>query len=87
MKNRLFKILKKLINTMTYILIGLWVLLTIIVIYFLIDKWANPELKSISNRDLKDYGLISIVFITAVGLLFIMKLNINKKTKTQINES
>jgi hypothetical protein len=58
-------------------MIGLWSILTVIVIIFLIHRW-NPEWKSISNHDLKDFGLITIAFLLVVGFLFLARLIINK---------
>jgi heme/copper-type cytochrome/quinol oxidase subunit 2 len=42
----------------------IWGLLTSIVCFFLLDRWSNPHTKSISNRDLQDYAIISIPLIT-----------------------
>lgn len=38
----------------------IWGLLTLIVIFFLIDRWNNPGMKSISDRDLLNYVNFSI---------------------------
>jgi hypothetical protein len=79
MTGKLLLTLKWLINILTYTMIGLWSLLTAIVVVFLIDRWTNPGWKSISNHDLKDYGLITIVVLLIVGFMFFMKFLINKQ--------
>jgi hypothetical protein len=71
-------IVKKMINILSYVIIGLWGLLTIIVIVFLINRWTNPGWKSISNNDLKDYGQITVVVLVTIGFLFFIRLLINK---------
>jgi|LakMenEpi03Aug12_release.lakeMendotaPanAssembly.Ray.scaffolds.fasta_scaffold4108988_1 hypothetical protein len=52
----------------------LWIILTVIVITFLVDRELNPGRKSISNIDLINYGKISIVMIGIfIGTRFIRK--------------
>lgn len=70
---------KRLLNILKYILVGLWVFLTIIVIIFLIDRWLNPGWKGISNRDLKDYGIISLIFFAILGLFKFLTFTISEK--------
>ena len=72
-------IIKRLINILFYIIIGLWGLLTIIVIIFLIHRWTNPGWKSISNHDLMDYGQITIIVLPIVGFLSFVRYFINKR--------
>jgi hypothetical protein len=60
-------------------MIGLWSILTIIVIFFLIHRLTNPGWKSISNHDLKDYGQITIIVLLIVGFMFLLRLLINKR--------
>jgi ABC-type multidrug transport system fused ATPase/permease subunit len=79
MTNKLLLIIKRLINSLSYIMIGLWGLLTIIVIIFLIQRWANPGWKSISNHDLMDYGQITLIVLPIVGFLFFVSHFINKR--------
>ncbi len=44
-------------------LIGfIWLLLTVIVVFFLIQRFANPDTKGISNYDLKFYLKITLGF-------------------------
>ncbi len=78
MNERLFLIVKKLMTTLAYLIIGLWSLLTIIVAFFLIDSWSNPGYKSISNHDLKDYGKVTLIMIIVVGFMFFVKTIIDK---------
>jgi hypothetical protein len=52
----------------------LWIILTVIVITFLVDRELNPGRKSISSIDLINYGKISIVMIGIfIGTRFIRK--------------
>jgi len=67
-------------------MIGLWGLLTIIVIIFLIQRWANPGWKSISNHDLMDYGQITIIILSIVGFLFFVRYFINKRLASKKND-
>ncbi len=78
--------LKKLINILRYIFTGFWGFLTIIVIVFLIHRYLNPGWKSISNRDLKDYGKISLIFFSTFGILTLLKYYIRNKLNKQNNE-
>lgn len=78
MIDKMLIIVKKVINILTYIMIGLWSILTIIVVSFLIHRLTNPGLKSISNNDLKDYGQITIVVLFIVGFMFLLRIFIKK---------
>ena len=49
-----------------WLALAVWGLLTLAVVVFLIDRWVHPHLKSISNRDLQNYGLITIPFIVTI---------------------
>jgi hypothetical protein len=77
------KILEKIIlitlKILTYLLIILWGLVTIIVIIFLIHRLLNPHWKSISNQDLIDYGLITLVFICVYFLILWIKILMKRK--------
>ena len=42
------------------IVLGLWCLLTIVVVLFLVDRFIHPHTKGISNVDLQDYGYITL---------------------------
>ncbi|WP_179321130.1 hypothetical protein [Winogradskyella helgolandensis] len=79
MNERVLIILRKLINVLRYIFTGFWGFLTIIVIIYLIHRYSNPGWKSISNRDLKDYGKISLIFFSIFGILTFLKYSITKK--------
>jgi uncharacterized BrkB/YihY/UPF0761 family membrane protein len=79
MIEKMLIIVKKVINILTYIMIGLWSILTIIVIFFLIHRLTNPSWKSISNHDLKDYGQITIIVLLVVGFMFLFRFIINKR--------
>ena len=46
----------------------LWGLLSLVVLFFLIDRWTHPHMKSISDRDLKDYLKISLWLIGIFGV-------------------
>ena len=71
--------MRKLINLLRYFIVGIWSVLTIIVIIFLIHRWLNPGWKSISNHDLKDYGIISLIFFIIFAVLKFVNFSISKK--------
>jgi hypothetical protein len=79
MNDKVLIILRKLINILRFIFTGFWGFLTIIVIIYLIHRYLNPGWKSISNRDLKDYGKISLIFFSIFGILTFLKYYITKK--------
>jgi uncharacterized BrkB/YihY/UPF0761 family membrane protein len=79
MIDKLLMIIKKLVNVIAYLMMGLWSILTIIVIFFLIHRWTNPGWKSISNTDLKDYGVITLISFLIVGFLFFVRFILNKR--------
>lgn len=79
MNDKLLILLRKLINILKYSFAGIWAFLTIIVIIFLIDRWQNPGWKSISNRDLNDYGIITLMFFTILAVLKYIDFTISKK--------
>ena len=79
MNDKILIILRKLINILRFIFTGFWGFLTIIVIIYLIHRYLNPGWKSISNRDLKDYGKISLIFFSIFGILTFLKYYITKK--------
>jgi nitrate reductase NapE component len=57
---------------------ALWGLLTIAVVLFLLGRWANPQTKGISNRDLVDYLYISLVLLPIYGAWLIFKVTVRK---------
>jgi hypothetical protein len=79
MNYKLLTILRKLINIIKYIFVGIWGFITIIVIIFLIHRLLNPGWKSISNLDLKNYGKISLFFLPVIGILQYLRFSIHKK--------
>ena len=54
--------MEKLISIIRKLIIYTWLILTIVVVFFLISRIANPETKGISNYDLKFYFEITIYF-------------------------
>ena len=46
----------------------LWGLLSLLVLFFLVDRRKHPHMKSISDRDLKDYLKISMWLIGVFGV-------------------
>jgi len=83
MIGKILIILRTLINILIYIATGIWSLLTIIVIFAFIHRWTNPGLKSISNHDLKDYGLITGFFLLIIGFLFFARFFIKKQSTSK----
>tara|TARA_B110000240_G_C13278137_1_gene358866 strand:- start:362 stop:613 length:252 start_codon:yes stop_codon:yes gene_type:complete len=73
MNEKVLIILKKLINLLRDIFTGFWGFITMVVLLFLIHRYLNPSWKSISNRDLKDYGKVSLIFFTIFGILTFFK--------------
>ena len=61
------KVLSNILKIIGWTSIILWGLLSLIVISFLIDRWSHPNIKGISDRDLKDYLKISIWLIGIFG--------------------
>lgn len=66
------------------ILLGLWGILTLVVIVALIDKWSNPNWKGISNADLVIYYKLTFcalcIFIVFKILKRLSNKNMNKGT-------
>ena len=81
MNYKLLIVLRKLINLIKYIFVGIWGFVTIIVIIYLIHRFLNPDRKSISNVDLKNYGEISLIFLPVIGILQYLRFSIHKKLK------
>jgi len=69
----MFKII---LRVLAALILGLWALLTLIVLLFLYDRWANPGRKSISNVDLVHYGQISLPMLAISVLLLMISLKI-----------
>ena len=53
-------IFQGLVKAIGWASVAIWGLLTFVVFVFLIDRWEHPYTKSISNKDLLDYGEFSI---------------------------
>ena len=83
MNNKFLIFLRKLINVIKYIFVGIWGFLTTIVIIFLIHRFLNPGWKSISNIDLKKYGEISLIFIPIIALIQYLRFLIQRKLNTK----
>jgi hypothetical protein len=56
---------------------GVWASLTLLVLFFVVDRLTNPGQKSISDADLIDYGKISLVMLGVAGLLLFISSRIN----------
>jgi hypothetical protein len=54
------QLLKRIARAIGWSAFIIWGLLTLIVVFFLIDRWNNPGVKGISDRDLLDYGNFSL---------------------------
>lgn len=61
--------MKRFINIILKSVLYIWILLSIIVIYFTVDRFVNPHVKGISNIDLKLYLKITIVVLASIILL------------------
>jgi hypothetical protein len=63
------------------VLFGLWVIVTLIVLLFVFDRWMNPGRKSISDVDLIHYRQISIPILLISGGLFQISSMIKRDAK------
>ena len=70
--------MKGIINIIEKSILYFWIFLTIIVLYFIIQRFVNPTYKGISNVDLKLYLKISVGILAVIVIL--------KKVKKQIDE-
>ena len=59
----------------------LWVVLTLIVLFFLPDRWQHPDMKSISDRDLIDYAVLSGFLLPLSGLFWFLAPFVNRRSK------
>jgi len=64
----LTKVFSNITKLIGWTAIILWGLLSIIVLFFLIDRGIHPHIKGISNLDLKNYLKISIWLIGIFGV-------------------
>ncbi len=71
--------MKSIIKFLEKSIFYLWILLTIIVVYFIIERFLNPGYKGISIVDLKLYLKISIIVLVIIIILKTIK-------KKQIND-
>jgi hypothetical protein len=71
----MFKIIFKILAGLIF---GLWTILTLIVLFFLLDRWTNPGRKGISDVDLMLYAKISLTMLAAAGLLLFISKKIGK---------
>ena len=74
MIDRVINIIPKLLTGILLITVGFWSIRTIIVIYFLIDRWINLGWESISNYDLHDYIGITKGIAIVGGFVFLSRL-------------
>ena len=72
------KLLEIIFTAVACLAFALWGLLTIAVVLFLLARWANPNTKGISNRDLLDYMYISLVLLPIYGSWVAFKLKMKK---------
>jgi membrane protein DedA with SNARE-associated domain len=72
------KLLEIIFTGVALLAFSLWGLLTIAVVLFLFERWANPHTKGISNRDLEDYLYISLVLAPIYGAWLVFKLRVRK---------
>lgn len=79
MNNKFLTLFKKSLNVLGNIFAILWAVLTIIVFVFLIHRLLNPESRSISNADLKQYGVISFIFLMIFGISKVVVYSISKR--------
>ena len=64
--------MKEVLKTLAAAIFMLWLLISMVVVYFLYDRFSNPGWKSMSNTDLILYGEVSIVvLIIFIGTRFI----------------
>lgn len=71
--------MKRFINIILKSVLYIWILLSIIVIYFTVDRFVNPHVKGISNVDLKLYLKITIVVLASIILLRIILMDWNNR--------
>ena len=60
------KNMKQTFNILEKVILYLWIVLTIVIIYFIVDRFLNPGYKGISNVDLKLYLKVSIIFLVLI---------------------
>jgi membrane protease YdiL (CAAX protease family) len=72
------KLLEIVFTAVACLAFAVWGLLTIAVVLFLLERWANPNTKGISNKDLLDYMHISFVLLPIYGSWLVFKLKIKK---------
>ena len=72
------KLLEIIFTGVALLAFAFWGLLTIAVVLFLLERWANPNTKGISNRDLLDYMYISLVLLPIYGAWLVFKLKTKK---------
>lgn len=61
--------MKRLINIILKSILFIWILISIIVLYFIVDRFVNPHVKGISNVDLKLYLEITIIVLASIIIL------------------
>ena len=72
------KLLEIIFTSVACLAFALWGLLTIAVVLFLLERWANPNTTGISHRDLLDYIYVSLVLLPIYGSWVVFKLKMKK---------
>ncbi len=66
------KMISNIFNIIGRIVIILWGFLSLIVLFFLVDRWIYSNVKGISNRDIKNYLEISGWLIGILGVMRVL---------------
>ncbi|HBD26878.1 hypothetical protein [Flavobacterium sp.] len=72
--------MEKLISFIEKLILYIWLGLTIIVVLLLVNRSLNPDLKGISNYDLKDYAIITLIFAV---IYFALRLFTSRKDRNE----
>lgn len=77
------KKLKVILRYIAIVVFSIWVLLSLVVLFFIIDKWQNPINKGISIKDFYDYLKISGIFwgIVIIVKIILYLMQVKKKDK------
>jgi hypothetical protein len=68
---------KIVLNVISKAILIFWVLISLIVLLFTIDRILNPNRKSISNLDYIQYANFSVVLLIIWGIVKAIKINSN----------
>jgi hypothetical protein len=72
--------MEKLISFTRKLILYIWLGFTIIVALLLVCRILNPCEKGISNYDLKDYGIITLIFLL---IYYALKLIVSRKDRNE----